>query len=72
MGAAVIQLKCARCKAKFEKKLAEYTYQLRKAGVLDKPFFCSRACGQAYSGETFQAFTDIRAIAKSLRNREWP
>ena len=71
---ATVKLKCSLCKTQFEKPKAEVTFQNKKwtaAGKsLPKPYFCSRMCGQHYSGVTYTANRDIKSVANALRKRE--
>jgi len=67
-----VKLTCSLCKANFTKKLAEVTHQNSKwvkAGKkLPKPYFCSRKCGQHYSGATYGH--EVKHVAALLRKRE--
>lgn len=69
-----IKLTCSLCGCKFSKRTAEVTFQNKKwvdAGKqLPKPYFCSRKCGQHYSGVTYTANRDVKSVANALRTRE--
>ena len=71
---ATINLRCSLCREKFVKVKAEVTFQDKKwvaAGKsLPKPYFCSRKCGQHYSGVTYDANRSLKNVANTLRKRE--
>lgn len=70
------KLTCGLCGSVFSKRSAEIAFQNKKwveAGKkLPKPYFCSRTCGQHYSGVTYTANRDIKSVANALRTREAP
>ena len=75
MPATLVEVTCFSCGTKSMKRKAEINFQQRKynanGGIGIRPVFCSRRCGQAYSGQlTGHNITNLKAVAKSLAVRE--
>lgn len=69
-----LTLRCGICKSKFTRPKSSVDRETKqwaaKGHTAKKQFFCSRGCGQAFSGEHFSdAMRTIKVIAKSLRVR---